>query len=42
MTNNTSTRLLPNGLRSEQIQAVRLLPVLVLGSEIEIEHMTNY
>ena len=41
MANHTPARLLVNGLGREQVETVRFLPVLVLGSKVEVEHMAN-
>lgn len=39
---HSSTCFLVDRLGREQVQAIRLLPVLVFGSKVQIEHMTHY
>ena len=41
MTDDSAARLLVNGLGSKQVHSVRLLPVLVLRSEIKVENVSN-
>lgn len=41
MTDHTAARLLVNGFGREQIETVRLLPILVFWSKVEVENMSN-
>lgn len=42
MVDHASTCFLVDRLGREQVQTIRLLPVLVFGSKVQIEHMTHY
>ena len=42
MADHSTTGFLVDRLGREQIQAVRLLPVLVLRGKVQIEHMTHH